>query len=162
MECGRPWQSQSWSQCGRAKGTGTMEVLVTLAPGTKTPSKAHDSDAGFDLSATSDFVVPPRGGAVVGTGVSLAIPAGLYGQIQSRSGLAFKHDLVAFAGVIDSGYRGELKVKLFNHGDVPYKGRARDRIAQLVVLVLPEVSLSLVRELPDADRGTTGFGASGL
>jgi dUTP pyrophosphatase len=128
------------------------------------PYRAYHGDAGLDLSACERVELAPGQRAVVGTGLAVAIPAGYAGFIQPRSGLADRHGItiVNSPGLIDSGYRGELKVILLNtdrvHGFVVEPGM---RIAQLVVLEVPEVELEEVEELPATERGVRGHGSSG-
>jgi dUTP pyrophosphatase len=128
------------------------------------PGRAYQGDAGLDLSACERVELAPGERAVVGTGLAVAIPAGYAGFVQPRSGLADRHGItiVNSPGLIDSGYRGELKVILLNtdrvHGFVVEPGM---RIAQLVVLEVPEVELEEVEELPATERGVRGHGSSG-
>lgn len=102
-----------------------------------------------------------RGSATVATGVAVAVPPGYYGRIASRSGLSVKHDIEVGAGVVDAGYRGELVVKLHNHGDANYLVRAGDRVAQLVVTRIYQGGMQVVESLEDSDRGARAFGSSG-
>ena len=128
------------------------------------PERAYAGDAGFDLSACDRFELGPGQRAVVGTGLAVAIPEGHAGFVQPRSGLADRHgiSIVNAPGLIDSGYRGELKVILLNtdaaHSFVVEPGM---RIAQLVVLELPELELLDVDDLPATERGVRGHGSSG-
>jgi dUTP pyrophosphatase len=128
------------------------------------PDRAYQGDAGLDLAACDRVELPPGERAVVGTGLAVAIPEGYAGFVQPRSGLADRHGItiVNSPGLIDSGYRGELKVILLNtdatHGFVVEPGM---RIAQLVVLELPEVELVELDELPTTERGVRGHGSSG-
>lgn len=128
------------------------------------PSRAHAGDAGLDLVAAEDVVLAPGGRAAVATGWSVAIPEGMAGLVVPRSGNALRHGLtVANApGLIDSGYRGELKVILINLGADPFSVVTGDRIAQLVIT---PVALGLAVEvdsLPESDgRGEGGFGSTG-
>ena len=127
------------------------------------PERAYDGDAGLDLAACEQVVLEPGERATVGTGLAVAIPRGHAGFVQPRSGLAARHGIgvVNSPGLIDAGYRGELRVVLLNTD-------ARDRftvepgmrIAQLVVLELPQVELVEVAELPPSERGARGFGSS--
>ena len=127
------------------------------------PARAYDGDAGLDLTACERVELGPGERATVGTGLAVAIPDGYAGFVQPRSGLAAKNGLtiVNTPGLVDSGYRGELRVILLNtdarDGFVVEPGM---RIAQLVILELPEVELVEVDELPDSERGVRGFGSS--
>jgi dUTP pyrophosphatase len=128
------------------------------------PARAYQGDAGLDLAACERVELQPGERAVVGTGLAVAIPEGYAGFVQPRSGLADRHGItiVNSPGLIDSGYRGELKVILLNtdttHAFVVEPGM---RIAQLVVLELPGVELVEVDELPATERGVRGHGSSG-
>jgi dUTP pyrophosphatase len=128
------------------------------------PGRAYHGDAGLDLSACERVELAPGGRAVVGTGLAVAIPEGYAGFVQPRSGLADRHGItiVNSPGLIDSGYRGELKVILLNTDDVhPFVVEPGMRIAQLVVLEVPGVELEEVDELPATERGARGHGSSG-
>jgi dUTP pyrophosphatase len=128
------------------------------------PDRAYEGDAGLDLAACERVELAPGERVVVGTGLAVAIPEGYAGFVQPRSGLADRHGItiVNSPGLIDSGYRGELKVILLNtdttHGFVVEPGM---RVAQLVVLELPEVELVELDELPATERGVRGHGSSG-
>jgi dUTP pyrophosphatase len=128
------------------------------------PGRAYDGDAGLDLSACERVELAPGERAVVGTGLAVAIPEGHAGFVQPRSGLADRHGvtIVNSPGLIDSGYRGELKVILLNtDSGHPFVVEPGMRIAQLVVLEIPEVELEEVAELPATERGVRGHGSSG-
>jgi dUTP pyrophosphatase len=128
------------------------------------PARAYHGDAGLDLSACERVELAPGERVVVGTGLAVAIPEGYAGFVQPRSGLADRHGItiVNSPGLIDSGYRGELKVILLNtDNEHPFVVEPGMRIAQLVVLDLPEIELEEVDELPAAERGVRGHGSSG-
>jgi len=138
--------------------------IQRLRPDAVLPGRAYHGDAGFDLSACERVELAPGGRAVVGTGLAVAIPDGHAGFVQPRSGLADRHGItiVNSPGLIDSGYRGELKVILLNTDTVhPFVVEPGMRIAQLVVLEVPEVDLEEVDELPASERGVRGHGSSG-
>jgi dUTP pyrophosphatase len=127
------------------------------------PARAYDGDAGLDLSACERVVLAPGERALVPTGLAVAIPEGYAGYVQPRSGLASKHgiSIVNTPGLVDSGYRGELLINLLNTD--PHEAFTVEpgmRIAQLVVLEIPQVELVEVDELPDSERGVRGFGSS--
>ncbi|GBL20015.1 deoxyuridine 5'-triphosphate nucleotidohydrolase [Acidimicrobiaceae bacterium] len=128
------------------------------------PIAAHTGDAGIDLHARIDIVLPARGGrALVPTGIAVAIPVGFFGQVVPRSGLALKHGvtLVNTPGIIDSGYRGELQVIMINTDpNIDYQVKRGDRIAQLVIQEVVETTWQVVEQLEGEDRGG-GFGHSG-
>ena len=138
--------------------------VVRLDPDLDLPTYAHPGDAGLDLLARHDAIVPAAGGRVlVPTGIALALPRGLAGFVLPRSGLALKHGIsvVNSPGLIDCAYRGEIKVVLLNTDPTSdYHVRRGDRIAQLVVQAVMEVVWHEVRSLEGDDRGG-GFGHSG-
>jgi dUTP pyrophosphatase len=128
------------------------------------PEPAHTGDAAIDLHARVDIALHPGERAAVPTGVALAIPAGYAGLVLPRSGHArrFGVGVVNGPGLIDSGYRGEVTVLLINHGEEPARFARGDRIAQLAIVPVPEVKWIEVDELDDTDRGTGGFGSTGV
>ena len=136
-----------------------------LDEGLPRPSYAKPGDAGLDLRSTEDIVIEPGQRALIGTGIALAIPQGYAGFVQPRSGLAIKQGmtLVNTPGLIDSGYRGEIRIIALNtdkeHAIAIKRG---DRIAQLVIQEVSAVELVEVEELSSSERADTGFGSSGL
>jgi dUTP pyrophosphatase len=136
-----------------------------LDPDLPLPRYAKDGDAGADLVASETAVLAPGGGrALVGTGVAVAIPAGYAGFVQPRSGLALRHGVTCLntPGLIDSGYRDELRVLLVNTDPTePYEVTRGDRIAQLVIQRVEVAEWSVVEELDQTERGLGGFGHSG-
>jgi dUTP pyrophosphatase len=129
------------------------------------PTRAYEGDAGLDLAACERVELGPGERATVGTGLAVAIPDGYAGFVQPRSGLASRHGvtIVNTPGLVDSGYRGELKVILLNtDARAPFVVEPGMRIAQLVVLQLPGVDPVEVDELPASERGVRGFGSSAL
>jgi dUTP pyrophosphatase len=134
-----------------------------LRPDAQVPTRAYAGDAGIDLAACERVELAPGERALVSTGLAVAIPAGYAGYVQPRSGLATKHgiSIVNTPGLVDSGYRGELLVNLVNTDPrEPFVVEPGMRIAQLVVLAVPEVEPVEVDELPDSERGDRGFGSS--
>jgi dUTP pyrophosphatase len=134
-----------------------------LRPDAEVPTRAYDGDAGIDLAACERVELGPGERALVPTGLAVAIPEGYAGYVQPRSGLATKHgiSIVNTPGLIDAGYRGELLVNLLNtDAREPFVVEPGMRIAQLVVLQVPQVSLVEVDELPESERGARGFGSS--
>lgn len=127
------------------------------------PEYAHRGDAGLDLfsDAADTKFIDPGERRTIPTGWAFEIPAGYVGLVQSRSGLAAKYGIVAATGVIDSGYRGEVRVTLYNHSAIPLQVRLGDKIAQLVIVPAPVVELVEVDELSDTARGANGFGSTG-
>jgi dUTP pyrophosphatase len=133
-----------------------------LRPDAQVPTRAYAGDAGIDLAACDRVELGPGERALVSTGVAVAIPNGYAGYVQPRSGLAAEHgiSIVNTPGLVDSGYRGELKVNLLNTDREPFVVEPGMRIAQLVVLPVPAVRLVEVDELPESERGARGFGSS--
>lgn len=129
------------------------------------PAQAYDGDAGLDIAACEHAQLAPGERAIVGTGLAVAIPDGYAGLVVPRSGLAARHGLtiVNAPGLIDSGYRGELKVILLNTDPrEPFAIEPGMRIAQLVLVEVASVHLVEVEELPESERGAAGFGSSGV
>jgi dUTP pyrophosphatase len=139
--------------------------LKRLDPDVAIPAYAKPGDAGLDLCATESITLLPGGGrALVPTGMAIAIPEGYAGFVQPRSGLALKHGVTCLntPGLIDSGYRGELKVLLVNTDpSEPFEITRGERIAQLVVQRVEHVVFREVDELDESDRGEGGFGHTG-
>jgi dUTP diphosphatase len=127
------------------------------------PERAYPGDAGLDLAACERVELGPGERATVPTGLAVAIPEGYAGFVQPRSGLAARQGIsvVNSPGLIDSGYRGEIRVVLLNtDAEHTFVAEPGDRIAQLVVLPIPELELVEVDELPETERGVRGFGSS--
>jgi dUTP diphosphatase len=142
----------------------TAVRITRLRPEARLPERAYDGDAGLDLSACERVELEPGARAVVGTGIAVAIPPRHAGLVLPRSGLAARHGLgnVNASGLIDEGYRGEIKVILLNTDrDQPFVVEPGMRIAQLVIVELPSVTLVEVDELPPSERGGGGLGSSG-
>lgn len=129
---------------------------------TKHLSKAHPSDAAFDLEADEDTFVYGYSRKLISTSIRMAIPEGYCGIIKSRSGLAVKNSIEVGAGVIDAGYRGEIKVLLCNYGEDSFYVKPGDRIAQLMIVPVPAVTLEVVEDLDETTRSDKGFGSTGL
>lgn len=126
------------------------------------PEKAHKSDAGFDLFAVDSGIINPGERGIIDTGIALKIPSGHVGLIWPRSGLAVKSGIHVMAGVIDSGYRGEIKVCLFNSSkDSTFSYGPGAKVAQIIIQKLACVVDVEVDELEDSDRGECGFGSTG-
>ena len=145
-------------------GTDELQVHL-LRPGAIAPRRAHEHDAGYDLACVERFTLWPGRRRTVGTGVAIALPRGIAGLVTPRSGLAARHGItiVNAPGLVDPGYRGELRVTLLNTGEAPYAARAGDRIAQLVLVpfVAPDVRVVGVLAGGGDERGELGFGSSG-
>lgn len=137
--------------------------VVRLRAEARVPERAYDGDAGLDLASCERIELAPGERAVVPTGLAVAIPEGYAGFVQPRSGLAARRGIavVNSPGLIDSGYRGEIRVVLLNTDrHESFVAEAGERIAQLVVLPVPAVSVVEVAELPASERGARGFGSS--
>ncbi|MCW2965436.1 MAG: deoxyuridine 5-triphosphate nucleotidohydrolase Dut [Actinomycetia bacterium] len=137
--------------------------IQRLRPDAVVPGRAYSGDAGLDLSSCERVELAPGERALVPTGLAVAIPEGYAGFVQPRSGLATKHgiSIVNTPGLVDSGYRGELLVNLVNTDKrEPFVVEPGMRIAQLVILPIPELELVEVDELPQSERGVRGFGSS--
>lgn len=139
-----------------------MRIHATITNPSLTPTKAHPADAGIDLRAATPGTLEPGERAMIPTGLALALPIGQVALVLDRSGLAANHGITHMAGVVDSGYRGEIRVVLHNTSNHTWTWETGDRIAQLVILGLPHVVLDMVDTLPDrTDRGDAGFGSTG-
>lgn len=134
-------------------------MKIKLDDGAKV-TRAHDTDAGLDLCARESQIVPARESAVFDTGVHIELTPGTVGMLKSKSGLNVMHGITS-EGVIDVGYTGSIKVKLYNHSGYDYKVEAGDKITQLVIMPIIIPELEFVDELEDTDRGNNGFGSSG-
>ena len=141
----------------------TQLAITRLRPEATIPERAYEGDAGLDLAACERVELGPGERATVGTGLAVAIPEGHAGFVQPRSGLAASHGItiVNSPGLIDEGYRGELRIVLLNTDTKErFVVEPGMRIAQLVVLSVPELELLEVDELPASERGVRGFGSS--
>ena len=141
----------------------TQLAITRLRPEATIPERAYEGDAGLDLAACERVELGPGERATVGTGLAVAIPEGHAGFVQPRSGLAASHGItiVNSPGLIDEGYRGELRIVLLNtDAKERFVVEPGMRIAQLVVLAVPELELLEVDELPASERGVRGFGSS--
>ena len=133
------------------------------------PEKSHPTDAGYDICSIEDITVPATGRIVISTGIALDIPTSptpipmeIYVRVAPRSGMAIKHGIDVFAGVVDLGYKGEVKVCLYNSTTKDYEVKKGDRIAQLIPTLIPRFGpLEEVTDLEESDRGDKGFGSTG-
>jgi len=142
--------------------TESVEVLITASV---LPKYAHPGDAGADLHASEALELAPGARALVGTGVSIALPDGFAAFVVPRSGMATRHGItiVNSPGTVDAGYRGEIKVTLLNTDLVePFRIAVGDRIAQLIVMPVTRATFIPVDRLPGSQRGEGGFGSTGL
>lgn len=146
--------------------TNSMSTEVTLKfkitnPNAKLPTKNNESDTGFDVYCVEDKCIPARGSAVIDVGLDFAyISPEYWVKVEGRSGLGFKHGISPHPGIIDSGYRGNAGIKLYNNTDTDYEVKSGDRIAQFVVYKNYSVMVE-EGDIIDSDRGASGFGSSG-
>ena len=136
-----------------------MEMKIKL-DGAKMPSRAHSTDAGLDIYARDEQIVPAKESAIFDTGVHIELPEGTVGMLKSKSGLNVKYGIVS-EGVIDVGYTGSIVVKLYNHSGFDYRVKAGDKISQLVIMPILTPTPYLVESLEETERGDNGFGSSG-
>ncbi|EKX38634.1 hypothetical protein GUITHDRAFT_96884 [Guillardia theta CCMP2712] len=146
---------------GNTDVRGPLRIML-VDKSAKAPCRATEGAVGYDVYSAAATVVKGRSSAVVGTGVAVAIPRGCYGRIAPRSGLAVKNSIDVGAGVIDPDYRGEVKVLLFNHGDEDFAIEPGMRIAQLILEVCATPPVAVVDNLDETDRGSMGFGSTGM
>lgn len=135
-------------------------MKVMLDKGAFAPTRGHDTDAGLDIMSPIDAVIPSRDSFVIDTGVHVELPYGTVGLLKSKSGLNVKHGITS-EGVIDVGYTGSIKVKLYNNSYESYEVKRGDKITQLVVVSCLFPDVELVDELEETERGNNGFGSTG-
>ena len=125
------------------------------------PKKNHEDDVGYDVTSIEDVIIPKGGSGVVDVGLKFAdIPKGYWVKVESRSGLGFKHGIMAHPGIIDTGYRGSAGVKLYNLSDTDYHVKAGDRVAQFAVYFNISMPVAWGTAV-ESTRGEKGFGSSG-
>jgi len=140
------------------------EIIIPfqkLSDKAKIPSQATFSDAGYDLFSTETYTLKPGERKLYKTNISTAIPHGYYGRIAPRSGLAYKHGIDVLAGVIDSGYRGDIGIILINFGQEDFAVNEGDKIAQFIIEKCHYVERQEVQELPESQRGEWARGSTG-
>ena len=125
------------------------------------PTQGSEEAAGWDLYSAQETCIPARSRRCVLTNVALAIPFGYYGRVAPRSGLALKNGIDIGAGVVDSDYRGDIGVVMFNHSDEDFLVRTKDRIAQIIFTPCPKMKLVHTESLPSTERQDAGFGSTG-
>ena len=127
------------------------------------PEKQHDSDAGYDLHSIEEIILRPNKIYKIRTGIAIQIPNHYAGLVLPRSGLSSKYgiSLINTPGLIDSGYRGELLIPLINHSSNEYTINKTERVAQLMLLEIPEVKIEVTSDLDESDRDSKGFGSTG-
>lgn len=136
-------------------------MKIRLDEGATMPTRAHETDAGLDLYAKESKNIPARGSAVFDTGVHIELPENTVGMLKSKSGLNVKFGITS-EGVIDVGYTGSIRAKLYNNTDNDYIVLAGDKITQLVIMPILTPELELVESLEQTERGDNGFGSTGL
>lgn len=139
-----------------------MLKVMKLHPDATLPTRGTPFAAGLDLYALNETLVPPHTGGLVETGIAVAIPPEFYGRIAPRSGVSFRTGLVVNAGVIDSDYRGEIKVLFNNFTANEVKFQKGDKVAQLVLERIGLLAVEEVTDLDDTIRGENGFGSTGV
>lgn len=142
------------------KGWKRMKMRIVLDDGAYEPERAHDTDAGLDLKTPVDFTINARSYETIDTGVHVELPPGTVGLLKSKSGLNVKKHVVS-EGVIDEGYTGSIKVKMYNHGFFNVAFKAGDKITQLVIVPCERPRLEVVKRLTETERGNNGFGSTG-
>ena len=135
--------------------------IKLLQENAKAPARATEHAAGYDIYCNEHFTLKPGARGLISTGFAMSVPHGMVALIWPRSGLAGKHGIDSLAGVVDSDYRGEVKVALINHGDSLVEFKPGDRIAQMVVQQVYQQPVVLVDNLEDTQRGAGGFGSTG-
>lgn len=135
-----------------------------IHPDATLPSYAHASDAGMDVRSVEDVTVPAKGRVLVHTGLVMLLPPMFEAQVRPRSGLALKHGITVLntPGTIDAGYRGEVGVILANFGDSDFEVKKGDKIAQIVVAPVLQAGIEEADEIDETDRGSGGFGSTGV
>lgn len=136
--------------------------IKKLTSTAKLPNYAHPHDAGMDLYSCETTIIPPGERQLIPTGIAMSIPAGYVGLVWDKSGIATNHGLKTMAGVIDAGYRGEVKILVHNLSSKPYTVEAGSKIAQLLIQPVEQKKIVEVEELDDTSRGQKGFGSSGV
>ena len=139
-----------------------MIKIRKLSPLAVLPRYVHPHDAGLDLYSAETTTILPQERKLISTGIALAIPAGYVGLIWYKSGIATKHGLKTMAGVIDAGYRGEVKILLHNLSQQSYTVEAGSKIAQMLIQPVEQKQIVEVEELDETERGEQGFGSSGI
>lgn len=156
LDCGCDWENY--------EEVDKIEVkFVKTHPNAILPTKANETDTGYDIYAVEDTFLPAKGSAKVNCGLKVAyITPGYWFGSRSRSGLGFKNDVVSFHGTIDQGYRNDLGIKLFNFSNDDYLIKAGERVCQIAIQPIYHAEMSFVDEIQDeTDRGLNGFGSSG-
>jgi len=152
---------ENFDSCNTSKVSSEKGVHFNIGPNGKLPTKGTSGAAGYDVYSAMDVVVKPSKRALISTDLKMAFSGNIYCQLKSRSGNAVKGIDVA-AGVIDSDYRGEVKVLIVNNSEEDFNVKKGDRIAQILFIELANVNLSESRMLNSTERGGGGFGSTGI
>lgn len=136
--------------------------IQQLQPEATIPNYAHAHDAGMDLYSSTTYTLLPQQRALIQTGIAVAIPVGYVGLVWDKSGIATQAGITTLAGVIDAGYRGEIKVALYNTSTEPYHIQLGQKIAQLLIQPIVQADIVSVKVLGETERGDNGFGSTGL
>ena len=136
------------------------KIKVMLGDGGIEPTRAHETDAGLDIYSPVYKTVPAHGSAVIDTKVHIELPKGYAGILMSKSGLNINYDITS-EGVIDCGYTGSIRVKLYNSGQHPYFIEPGDKVSQLLIIPIDTPKVEIVSELSETERGANGFGSTG-
>jgi dUTP pyrophosphatase len=139
-----------------------MKIIIESEDTNQIPVFANSNDAGFDLKSNEEKIILPNERTIIKTGIRIKIPEGHVGIIKDRSGLASKNGLHCLAGVIDSGYRGEIGIVIINFSKDEFKVEKGMRIAQMLIFQLPNIEIVQGKVEDDSQRGIAGFGSSGL
>jgi len=135
--------------------------IKRIHPDATIPKYAHEGDAGFDLCSVENYLLNPGEKVIIKTGLQIEIPENYFGNIRDRSGLVAKHGIHTLAGIIDSPYRGEIKVAAINLGKESYPITKGDRIAQMIIQKFAYCDFEEAKELSKTSRGTGGLGSTG-
>lgn len=138
-----------------------LTLGIMLDEGAYKPEKGHSADAGYDLRTRERVVIHRGSSAVIDTGVHIQIPEGWFGKLESKSGLNVNHSIVSLGGVIDSGYTGSIRAKLYNFGDNDYIFHPGDKVVQIVFHRHESPDFVVVDSFEETDRGENGFGSTG-
>jgi dUTP pyrophosphatase len=141
-----------------------MLKVLLLNKRARLPERNNPTDAGLDIFSTENISIPSKSWQTISTGISISLPDGFYAKISPRSGLAAKHGIDVFAGIVDSSYRGEVKVVLYNAGVKEYNINIGDKIAQLVIhecKLWDSIEVFSINDLGSSERGEKGFNSSG-
>lgn len=136
-------------------------MKTVVESGAHVPERAHSTDAGYDIRCKKGGIIWPKCSKTFDTGVHIELPPGRYAKIESKSGLNVKSSIVSCGGVIDEGYTGSIRVKLYNLGWLPYRFKDGDKIAQLIIMRYGTDFVDVVDTLTPTERGESGFGSTG-